>query len=275
MRQQVILIGAARSGTKLTRDLLAEQPGLGAVPYDINYLWRIGNEAAVDDELSAPLPQRAVDLLTRELAKVDCSIVVEKTVSNCLRIPAVSSAFPDALFVFLVRDGFDVTESAMRQWRAPIDWQYTLRKALRFPWFVAPGYAVSYLKDLVGRRNAETLPSWGPRYRGIDNDIKEDPLHVVCAKQWAASNLAAMNGFDQIGVRPTVLRYEDLVADPKTAIDQLCTSIGSSGSVSVTRVVRTTEVGKGKRDLTSSQIAEVGPLIVDAEHQIDQWINRS
>src|SRR2546430_7511188 len=50
--QPVIVIGAARSGTKLLRDCLGTADEFAVVPYDINYLWRLGNEQFPNDELT-------------------------------------------------------------------------------------------------------------------------------------------------------------------------------------------------------------------------------
>ena len=49
----VVLLGAARSGTKLVRDSLALDAHIARVPYDINYVWRFGNEELDHDELDA------------------------------------------------------------------------------------------------------------------------------------------------------------------------------------------------------------------------------
>ena len=46
----VIVIGAARSGTKVLRDLIASHPRFRAVPYDVNYLWRMGTESVPYDD---------------------------------------------------------------------------------------------------------------------------------------------------------------------------------------------------------------------------------
>ena len=47
----IIIIGAARSGTKFLRNVLAAAEGVKAVPYDINYVWRYGAEHSPDDVL--------------------------------------------------------------------------------------------------------------------------------------------------------------------------------------------------------------------------------
>ena len=49
MSQIVIIIGAARSGTKYLRDVLATAPNAARVPYDINYIWRYGSEIREGD----------------------------------------------------------------------------------------------------------------------------------------------------------------------------------------------------------------------------------
>lgn len=111
----IFLIGAARSGTKLLRDMLGRHPELDAIPYDINYLWRLGHEDLKHDELP-DITDRARKAINRHLQQAGADFVVEKTVSNCFRVAPVARAFPEARFIFLVRDGYDVTESAVRQW---------------------------------------------------------------------------------------------------------------------------------------------------------------
>jgi hypothetical protein len=50
----VFVIGAARSGTKFLRDVIGASPYAAVVPYDVNYVWRGGNEGFPDDALPAP-----------------------------------------------------------------------------------------------------------------------------------------------------------------------------------------------------------------------------
>ena len=51
MIRHIIIIGAARSGTKILRDVLAEASGVGCVPYDIGFVWRYGNQRVPHDVL--------------------------------------------------------------------------------------------------------------------------------------------------------------------------------------------------------------------------------
>ena len=151
---KVILIGAARSGTKFLRSLLGVDAKVGEVPYDVNYIWRYGNEAYPDDALPVSLAAPRIKAYIRRLLSKQASmgtarsILVEKTVSNTLRIPFVREVFPEARFIHLIRSGRDVTESAMRMWLSPPDWRYLLQKARSFP-VSNFGYAAWYLWNVV------------------------------------------------------------------------------------------------------------------------------
>ena len=59
-RSPVFIIGAARSGTKFLRDVLAASPEVACVPYDVNYIWRYKNENYPHDAL-------AVESITKKI----------------------------------------------------------------------------------------------------------------------------------------------------------------------------------------------------------------
>ena len=154
---RVVIIGAARSGTKMLRDALAIATGAGAVPYDIGYVWRIGKRARRRATCSSPISSRNErgDLVTRFIDRYSAGsppAVIEKTVGNTLRVPFVAAAIPDARFVHLIRDGIDVAESVRRQWTSKTDWRYLAAKARHFPPRFIPGY---------GRRYAASHPFAG------------------------------------------------------------------------------------------------------------------
>lgn len=225
----IILIGAARSGTKILRDLLAVSSGVRAVPYDINYVWRYGAQGhdMLDPET---LTGRRARFIRRTIPRLAGArpgeVVVEKTVSNTLRVPFVDRVFPDARYVHLIRDGRDVAESAMRQWQAPPDWRALARKLRGMPLSNA-GYVAWFggnmLRGLVSGRGGGNV--WGPRYPGVHEDAAEG-LATACTRQWVASveraraDLAALSGD-----RVFEIRYEDMVAQPDRVGD-LARSLG-------------------------------------------------
>ena len=224
-RPPIVIIGAGRSGTKFLRDVLAASPEVGAVPYDVNYVWRRGFEGAADDVLpAASVGDRSRAYVRRTLMRMaglpptgDGGILVEKTVSNALRVPFVAATLPDARFLHLVRDGREVIESALRMWREPPERGYLLRK-LRYFDFTNVGYAWWFAKNaLTARFGGGRAPAiWGPRYPGIEEDVRRLPLVEVVARQWtecvrrATRDLAALP--DE---RVMSVRYEALVARPQ------------------------------------------------------------
>ena len=223
----IVIIGAARSGTKFLRDVLAAGPDTAAVPYDVNYVWRTGQEAMHHDRLEpvTATPERAASIRARlrRLARAgNGDVLIEKTVSNGLRIPFVDVVLPDARFVHLIRDGRDVAESAMRQWRAPPDWFGLWRKLTAMP-LANARYALWFARNLAsgtvtaGRSGGKL---WGPRYPGILDDVAHLPLAGVCARQWARTVEYARADLDALPRdRVFEIRYEDLTANEAALAD--------------------------------------------------------
>lgn len=226
----IILIGAARSGTKFLRDTLAAPGGMKCVPYDVNYVWRYGNENFPHDALTPGLlTDDKVQFIRRALFKLakcsDEQVLVEKTVSNSFRINFVDKIFPNARYVHLVRDGRDVVESAMRQWQAKPDLSALLKKLRGIPlgsssyiyWFTR-NFIAGALNGRVGGK------VWGPRFPGIDDVVDRSSIAEVCALQWRESVLYAQAGLAALpdaGVRVFNIRYEDLINDENSLLKLL------------------------------------------------------
>lgn len=227
MPEPVIIIGAARSGTKFLRDLLAAGSSVAAVPYDVNYVWRYGAGDAPDDVLHpddlTPARKRFIRRTLPSLAKAKPGdVLVEKTVSNTLRVPFVAAVFPNARFVHLIRDGRDVAESAMRQWETPPQMGALFQKLRGMPLanigYVA-WFGVNFLRGLLWGRKGGNV--WGPRFPGIEDVASEQGLAAVCAQQWTHSVAAARRDLAALPPeRVFEIRYDDLIAD-ETALRRL------------------------------------------------------
>lgn len=267
----LFVIGAARSGTKLIRDLLGSHPLVDEVPYDINYVWRFGNENVAHDQLSpATLTSRMRRRIVRHLARYSSGapFLVEKTVSNCLRIPYVNAVFAEAEFIHLVRDGRDVVESAFRRWLAPLDWRYVLGKAMTFPLRKAPGYALSYVwtglrKSIYSNRG--DVGTWGPRYKGIDEDVSSKGILETCAIQWARCVDRALRDLRTLpGDRVLTVRYEDFVREPRSHLTTIVEFVGlPSAPYANADLSKVTQdhIGKGRRRLSHEQMDDIRPHI--------------
>ncbi len=236
--RRIFLIGAARSGTKILRDLLGAATGVGVVPYDVNFVWKHGHRAVPHDVLD---PARVGDRQHRFVAGYldryaagSPRTVIEKTVSNSLRVPYLHAMFPDAAFVHLVRDGVDVAESTRRQWLLPPDRRYLVQKARHFPLRLVGTYGVSFARAQLRRRGGDEEPSrvrsWGVRYPGIDEDVRTEPLLTVCARQWRESVSRATVAFDGLTVPLVQVRYEQLVAAPDRELARVIDELGLSAS---------------------------------------------
>jgi len=275
--RRIVLIGAARSGTKLLRDSLAAATGAGVVPYDIGYVWRIGQEANPHDALAPDgLRDRHRRYLQRYVdrhAAGEPPVVIEKTVGNSLRVPLVARALPDAVFVHLIRDGVDVVESSMRQWTSPVDLRYLAAKARTFPLRLAPRYGLKYVSSISGRRLRRDgrVRTWGVRYPGIDADLQSSGLLTVCARQWRASVTRACEDLSAEGISVVDIRYERLAEDPRAELARLTTLVGLSTSLSrldvASRSVHAGRRGVGRDALSPEQLAtvdaEAGDLLVE------------
>ena len=219
----IIIIGAARSGTKFLRSVLAASSCTRAVPYDVSYIWRYGNQDREDDELQVgELTPRILNFIRDQLPRLagikaeENLRMIEKTVGNSLRVGFVNAVYPGARFIHLTRDGRAVTESAMRMWHAPPDHGMLFQKLKSLPfrnYDYALWFFLNYLQGVFSGRAGGKV--WGPRYRGIDVDADKLSLERVCARQWAKSVLAAHRDLASLERdRVLTLRYEDLVTDP-------------------------------------------------------------
>jgi len=234
MTQPIIIIGAARSGTKYLRDILALAPNARKVPYDINYIWRFGMEKHPDDALPAQLItadkiafiRANIHRLAKTGQKEDIRLL-EKTVGNTLRVPVVEAVFPNALYIHLIRDGRAVTESAMRMWQEPPNWRKLFEKLRGIPlrnisyafWFFG-----NFITGIFAGRGGGKI--WGPRYPGLTEDVaSERDLTEICARQWTISVDTALKDLAEIPQdRQISIRYDELVSgtDKLTEICDFC-----------------------------------------------------
>lgn len=225
----VIIIGAARSGTKILRAALAASPELISFPYDINYIWKYDNYNIPHDELTK-------DDLTDEISKFIknkfqslCSKnyadrVLEKTVSNSLRIDFVKEIFPQAKLIHLFRDGRDVAASARSCWQSSMvsgkiqKKQDVLRKIIDFPvlsaWPYLATYSLTYAKRFFSRKRH--VQSWGPRFKGIDEAVAKYSLIEVCGIQWARCIDLSLKSLSRMKESEDYIhiQYEHLMKDP-------------------------------------------------------------
>ena len=241
----VIIIAAARSGTKLLRRIIASADEFGGCPYDANYVWKLGNLEILHDELTiSDLDVSNIKAIRkffdRARSRDGAARLLEKTVSNSLRLEMVKKVFPNAQIIHLHRNGRAAAASARKSWTLPPnsnDLQSSserYRKLREFPVLSAWPYLVQYLKT-YGMKTllaSEYVDSWGPRYKGIDKDVERISLEHVVAKQWSICVERSVAALMSLKVDTDYLNvaYEDLLLDTEGQLRRISSFIEARDS---------------------------------------------
>lgn len=233
----IFLIGAARSGTKLLRTILSQSENIGAIPYDMNYIWQYGHYDLGHDEMNDIDPKEDEiafirKFIFKQAKKQNVPIIIEKTVSNALRIDYVRKVFPKAKIIHLYRDGRDVALSAKERWEGSIfdselqSKQEIMQKILDLPLLAVFPYMLKYAKNNLKHlfsKNSSHTEIWGPAYKGILDDKSKYDLLTLCSIQWKKSirnTLASLKKLEK-DKNYIEVRYEDLIADPLEQINKI------------------------------------------------------
>lgn len=247
----VIIIAAARSGTKMLRHVLSASQEIVGYPYDANYIWKYGNYKIKHDEIAPEsIDEKQKDRIRNFFLRL-CDTsgrprLLEKSVPNSLRIPFVRSVFPNCKIVHLYRNGLDVAGDARLCWQDSASSERIqskkdrLRKLKEFPLSMAWPYLLEYGKGYAKKTLLKQthVESWGPRYKGIDEDVRNKSLIEVCSIQWAKCIEHCCRelqylcyGKDYINVS-----YESLIMEPEVQLGKIVDFIGlPDGSTIINR----------------------------------------
>ena len=278
----LIIIGAGRSGTNALRDALTGIDEFHSWPCDeINYIWRYGNRERLDDEFerqdAVGRPAAYIRSAFERRARTEPhSVLVEKTCANSLRVEFVDEVLPEARFVHIMRDGRDVTSSAMSRWTASLDLPYIARKARFVPPTDLPYYATRYIKSHLDRRRNDDgkLSTWGPRFAGMRELVRSGAeLDVVCAEQWRACVTRAIDGLATVpSARVHTIGYSDFTADPMAHLRAIVDFAGAAVSDSAIRTAASTvhaqSDGAWKSRLSPDAIERITPIIAPVHERI-------
>jgi hypothetical protein len=134
--------------------------------------------------------------------------IVEKTPINCLRIGMMKTVFPDAMFVFVVRDPRASIASIYHGWRD------AATRFRRNP--MPPGFTIA---DYSGPDWCFGMPPGWEEFSG-------KRLIEVSAFQWIAHNEACLRDLPTDESRVITVSYEDLSHKPGEVLDRLAAWAG-------------------------------------------------
>jgi hypothetical protein len=213
----VFIVSAPRAGSTLLYEVLSHSENfwtiggeshtiIEGIPelritqnnYDSNVLGKENATEAVILQLRARFAAELRDFEGKRYNEVVEPQVrfLEKTPKNSLRIDFLNKAFPDALFIFLIRDAKENISSIMQAWRS--------NRFVTYP----------------------SLPGWGgdwslllpPNWRALVGK----PLVKVAALQWKSANHVIIDSLSRLSAeRWAVVHYCDVVNNTERVIQQL------------------------------------------------------
>jgi len=230
----ILLVGAQRSGTTWLYKVFSEHPQVAGAN-EPRHIWIRGNAYRPDDRLTeADATPRIVARIHRAFAKIQAEQgkprLMEKTPSNCLRVPFMRAVFPGGKILLVLRDGRSVVRSTADVQQRKGQLHIAIRRAMHTPLHEWPAQAGRAVDVLQRRVLGKPLPIWGPRPPGWREWVGKDHPDVVRAKQWSATILTAYRDCKALieqaearGEEPNVLifRYEDMVADPGPTMSRI------------------------------------------------------
>ena len=222
LRPPIILIGNYRSGTSITQNLIGLHPGI-VTWYEPRTLWLYADPGRRHDEFDA---DDATDKVVRYIRNRFLKYqerhhgrqIMEKTPANILKVPYVNAIFPEATYLYIIRNPFSVISSMEHKWQRTKTLKGIRRSLASTPIMQLPYYARHLTEDLVRKKilRQKYISRYGPRYKGMDADlIVYDKLRVI-ARQWAISSRKAREDLANLDKgRVFSFRYEDLMESPE------------------------------------------------------------
>jgi hypothetical protein len=233
LKPPIILFGNTRSGTTIVQKVISTHPDI-VEWYEPRTLWLYADPGRRHDEFDE---SDATDKVKRYIREQflkfqkqhgNC-VVMEKTPANILKIPYVRAIFPEATFLFIVRNPFSFISSVEMKWQRPLTTKGIGRRLQSTPITQLHHYAGRLIMQQLDKRvlQRKYMSLWGPRYKGMEQDLKTHKLLTVIARQWSVCSRKAEKDlalFDNGQVLR--LRYEDFVADPISDLERICAHCG-------------------------------------------------
>lgn len=273
LRPPIIIFGNFRSGTTILQKVISIHQD--AVPfYEPVGMWLYADPTRSHDEFDE---KDATDKVKRYIRgkflefqqENNNRVIVEKTPHNILRIPYVRAIFPEARFIYIVRNPLSYISSVELKWQKPAGRKRIIKRLKSTPFTQLHHYMKRFISQQWNNRilRRKYLTVWGPRYKGIQKDVKTEQLLTVIARQWALSVRKAEKDLAQFTDGEVYrLRYEDFVDDPVFHTERIFAHGGLQMSSDQAREVK--NMVKSDRNLKwqrfdSQELARIIPELYD------------
>lgn len=233
LRPPIIIFGNTRSGTSIVQKVMAVHPDIVGW-YEPRTLWLCADPGRTHDEFGeADATEKVKRHIREQFLKYQREhgnrVVMEKTPANILKIPFVHAVFPEATYLFIVRNPFSFISSVELKWQRTLSTKGIRRRLRSTPLtqlhFYAGRFVRQYFDKRVLKRKYQAI--WGPRYRGMIDDLKTEDLMTVIARQWSAPSRKAEQDLARFAPGEVLrLRYEDFVEDPISDMERICEHCG-------------------------------------------------
>ncbi|MGE4101115.1 MAG: sulfotransferase [Pirellulales bacterium] len=284
MRQFVLEVGAARSGTNFLGEVLSQHPHL-AYWRRPKYVWRYGNAWKSDDCLTASDARPPVRRYVRRrfgefLKQSGKQRLLVCTQANSLALDFVNAIFPQGKIVHIIRDGREVAASQKQEWQThnavftskgsrPPFVSLVARRLREVPLADLPAYLPEFLGTtwtmLSGSRFRYSM---GPKIHNWRQRAASMDRLAFGALTWRECVTAARDvGRQMSHGRYYEVKFEDVVSRPEIAVPPLLEFLELPPSREVdeflARQVDRSVSGKWLTRLTPGELDLIMPIIGD------------
>lgn len=244
LRAPVFVIGADRSGTTFLGSCLAALPELSY--HHEPEVMKAAARYVYERRWTFQRASRFYRTVYRWLMRVHLDgelRFAEKTPVNSFIVPFLAEAFPDAVFVHVVRDGRDAAASHLEQ-----------------PWLRRSSLATGR-REPGGYRHGPDARFWVEPHRRAEFESATDVHRVIWS--WRRHTESAMVGRGLGADRYLQLRYEDMVTDPATAAQLLLGLLGIRAEASraafqgALGAAHPNSVGRWRERFTPAELATI------------------
>jgi hypothetical protein len=223
LKRPILLFGNYRSGTTITQQLIGLHPDV-VTWYEPRTLWLYADPGRRHDEFDEnDATQKVTHYIRgrflRYQARHENRRIMEKTPANILKVSYVHAIFPEATYLYITRNPFSYISSMEFKWQRTKTVKGLRRSLEATPPTQLPYYLGRFAEHFVLRKvlKKKYISIYGPRYKGIEQDLNEHEKLRVIARQWAICSRKAREHLAALGKdRVFSFRYEDLVANPET-----------------------------------------------------------